>query len=74
MCPDVLTLNTSFVKSKTHTIGYNITTEFVIDLNSFIEDNSECGYSFNYTNSALPLYLYSYYGTDSLTIETNTIN
>ena len=36
MCPDVLTLNTSFVKSKTHTIGYNITTEFVIDLNSFI--------------------------------------
>ena len=37
MCTDVLTLNTSFVKSKTHTIGYNITTEFVIDLDTIWE-------------------------------------
>ena len=35
MCPDVLTLNPLFFLSKNHTIGYNITTEFFIDLNSF---------------------------------------
>jgi len=72
-CPDVLTLNPLFVLSKNHTIGYNIATEFVIDLNSFTETNYLCGYSFNYTNSSLPGYLSSSLNSlNNLIVSTST--